>query len=33
MDYVNSEDQLADISTKNLSKHTHRYLIKLISEV
>jgi len=30
--YVKTEDQLADIGTKHLSKHRHRYLIKLISE-
>ena len=30
--YVKTEDQLADIGTKHLSKHRHRYLIKLIDE-
>ena len=30
--YVKTEDQLADIGTKHLSKHRHRYLIKLISD-
>ena len=30
--YVKTEDQLADIGTKYLSKHRHRYLLKLISE-
>ena len=28
--YVKTENQLADIGTKHLSKHRHRYLIKLI---
>ena len=30
--YVKTEDQLADIGTKHLSKHRHRYLIKLIGD-
>ena len=30
--YVKTEYQLADIEIKHLSKHRHRYLIKLISE-
>ena len=30
--YVKTEDQLADISTKQLSKQRQRYLLKLISE-
>ena len=30
--YVKSEDQLADLGTKRLSKHRHRMLIKLINE-
>ena len=30
--YVKTEDQLADIGTKHLSKQMQRYLLKLISE-
>ena len=30
--YIKREDQLADIGTKYLSKHRHRYLIELINE-
>ena len=30
--YVKTEDQLVDIRTKHLSKHRHRYLLRLISE-
>ena len=30
--YVKTEDQLADMGTKHLSKHRHRNLIKLINE-
>ena len=30
--YVKTEYQLADIEVKHLSKHRHRYLLKLISE-
>ena len=30
--YVKTEDQLADIGTKHLSKRRQRYLLKLISE-
>ena len=30
--YVKTEDQLADIGTKHLSKQRQRYLLKLISE-
>ena len=30
--YVKSEDQLADMGTKHLSKHCHRNVIKLINE-
>ena len=30
--YVKTEDQLADIDTKHLSKHRPRYLIKLIGD-
>ena len=31
--YVKTEDQLADIGTKHLSKHKNRYRLKLISEL
>ena len=31
--YVKTKDQLADLGTKNLSKHRHRDLIKLINEI
>ena len=31
--YVKTEDQLANIGTKNLSKQKQRYLLKLISEL
>ena len=31
--YVKSEDQLADMGTKHLSKHHHRKVIKLINEL
>ena len=30
--YIKTEDQLADMGTKHLSKHRHRNLIKLINE-
>ena len=32
INYGKMEDQLADIGTKYLGKHRHRYLVKLISE-
>ena len=32
INYVKREDQLADIGTKYLGKHRHRYLLELISE-
>ena len=32
INYVKTKDQLADIGTKYLGKHRHRYLLKLISE-
>ena len=31
--YVKTEDQLADIGTKHLSKHKNHYRLKLISEL
>ena len=30
--HVKTEDQLADVGTKDFSKHRHSYLLKLISE-
>ena len=32
IDYVKSQDQLADLGTKHHSKHRHRDLIKLIND-
>ena len=30
--YVNTEDELADLGTKSLSKHRHHDFIKVINE-
>ena len=30
--YLKTENQLADIGTKHLSKHRHRYLLKLVNK-